>query len=207
MASAIKPGDPKMDEVRATLFTVAKVYNHDLTGARAKFVGVHFGPLQIIALEAIMETQLKSGDKSGAAATCKQIIGIAQAAPNSPVGEIVSLARLQYNNGDSSGARTTIQTALDAALKKSDEPARGEIAVGQAEIGDIDGALQAMMQIKKPSDQASVRKAIACARAKSGDVAGALALAAADTDAYTKTEVLVGTAEGILASLQPTSKP
>lgn len=74
-----------------------------------------------MALEAIMETQLKSGDTAGATATRKQILDVMQAAPLSDrVEESLRLARLQHENGDPSGAQTTIQTALDAALKKID---------------------------------------------------------------------------------------
>jgi len=207
MASAIKSGGIAADAVKATLFTLAKAYNHDLAGARAKYAGIRLAPFQLLALEAIVEVQLKAGDKAGATAAGKQLIEVVQAEPAVPIDMILHLAHIQHTNGDTPGAQATIQIALDTALKKADALMLSEIVGSQTEIGDIDGALKTMAQIKTPADQAAARKAIASAKAKSGDVTGALAMASADADAFCQTEVLVGTTQGILESLKPLPKP
>ncbi|MCW3056022.1 MAG: repeat-containing protein, partial [Chthonomonadales bacterium] len=207
MATALKPGDPQQDEIKAALFTIAKAYNHDLAGAKAKFAGIHFGSIQLIVLEAMADAQLRSGDKAGAAETCKQAATLVLGAPIAPTGILLHIAHIQYDNGDAAGAQVTLKTAIEAAVKKADETALGAIAAGKAEMGEVEAAVKMIAQIKKPGDQVAARKAIAAAKAKTGYVAGALAMAPPDADAFCQTEVLVGTAQGILESLKTPSKP
>ncbi|MCW3056023.1 MAG: repeat-containing protein [Chthonomonadales bacterium] len=202
-ASSIKSRDFEANVTRPALFAIAKAYNHDLAGAQAKYAELHFAPMQITVLESIVEVQLRSGDRRGAAATGKQIIEIVQTIAVSPMRVLMNLARLQHANGDPAEAQATFRTAIDIALKHQDEVGLGQIAATQADTGDVDGALKTMGQMKEALNQMPVRKAIASFRAKSGDVRSAREMSQADADALCRAEVLMGIAQGILESLQP----
>lgn len=205
LAASLK--DPAWAEIQAALYTIAKAYNHDLTGARAKLAAVHHPNLRRVVLETIMIVQLQAGDYAAAAATGQQCIAVSQNSNTSPQEERFNVALLQSDNGDRAGALATLRPVLEEAQKAGDERTIGAYAALLPELGDSEGALKLITPLKQPSDQVSARKAIAFFRAKTGDVPGALALAPADADAFCRLEILLGTAQGIAKSLQHTPNP
>lgn len=207
LAASLKVEGSGGSEIKAVLYTIAKAYNHDLNGARTKFAEIHDPLFRLTALEAIATVQLKAKDYAGAAITGKQLIELSQKTSISPLEERITVAIMQSDNGDREGALATLRPALDEAQKKGQEETIGALAAVLSEIGDVEGAFKLIAPLKQMSDQVSARKAIATARAKTGDLTGALALAPADADALCRVEVLLGASEGILESLHPVPKP
>lgn len=132
------------------------------------------------------------------------------------------MAEERSSAGDTSGAKQTLRHALQAAVAN---PNLGReflllwrSAVGQAEVGDIPGALGAAAAITGRGRQVDVMSAIARDQAKavaialiaaervdSGDLGGALAWAAAHAaDPVAKVNALVGAAADLL---QPAERP
>lgn len=198
-------GDPRLVEISTAMLVIAKAYNHDLTGAKQKYAQLHTCESQIMALGAIVDVQVRSGDKPGVADTWKQMTEVVQTKPLK-ISRILGLVLVQEEAGDLAAARATIALALHSVAGE-DDSALSRIASLQADGGDVEGALKTLARIKSVTEQANARYAIASARAKAGDAAGALATAPPDADPWCQTQVLVGAARGILESLKPSGKP
>jgi len=207
LASLIEAKGTPWDDLVATILAMAKAYNHNMAGARAKYAEIHIPLFKGLALESIAGAQRKFGDKTGAAATYKQWIDLVQKALISDTKVLLDIAEAQRRNGDTADFQATLALALAAVRKKEDEDLINLIAARQADAGDVESALTTLATLKKDSSQAIGKKSIAYTKAKTGDVPGALATAPVDADAYTQTEVLLGTAKGILESLKPVAKP
>lgn len=199
-------GNPLTEEIGNALVTIAKAFHNDINGAKQKYAGLHTDGYKLAALTAIVEVQVKSGDKTGAAESWKQLTQMAQSKP-APVSDLVRVASLQQELGDLPAARATVESAMEIALKEPMDDTLGPVATAQAKLGDVDGALKTLGRIKDSLAQAAVLYSIAEAKAKTGDVPGALALAAPNADPYTQTRVLLGASQGILKSLKTAEKP
>lgn len=205
MATKSKEKGPIWNDINATLLVVAKAYNHDMPGARAKFAVLHEPMFKALALYAMGEAQSSFGDKKGAAATYKELIPACQVAAQ-PEKMILEVAHLQHQNGDDADAEATIASLIETARTKGKDDLLGDIADLQARDGNLQGAQKTLALIKTPSALGVAWQGIAFAKAKAGDVPGALAVAPKDADPYGQSEVLLGAARGILEALKPNSK-
>ena len=86
------------------------------------------------------------------------------------------LAKVQLKVGDTAGARTTLTEALQSAERDDDWYRDGslqQIAVAQAQAGDISGALATARKISDESNRGEAFAGIAPAQAEFGDAKGA----------------------------------
>ncbi len=92
------------------------------------------------------------------------------------------IARAEANRGDKAGARQTLELAKSSATRISEEWYRlladVDIAIGQAEAGDVAAAKAIAENLTMPAAKGSAYRAIAKAQAKLGDLAAAKASAA-----------------------------
>jgi len=148
----------------------------------------------------VAKVQAESGDLAGALRTAASFdkdnkdyytMGLVQA----------SFAQAQLTRGDAGGARKALASARQSADLVSDtdrkETVLRQIALIQAESGDLAGALAVAGQIQSVYWKGETQSDIVVAQARGGDVAGALNTADAIQypDDYKKSVALVRVAE------------
>jgi hypothetical protein len=92
---------------------------------------------------------------------------------NAKVSELLGIARAQLLAGDTTGARDTFAFAQGVAGAANSQNVARQMAVAQAEGGDIAGAQTTIGLIADKSDLDSARLAVVQAQVKSGDQVGA----------------------------------
>ena len=204
--AGLTKGDILAEQAGGALYAIAKAFNGDIAGAKKQLPKIVLEDYQMDALQAIAEVQVKSGDKAGAAVTWKQMIEVARSTAAVPLW-LVNIATLQRDLGDSAAATATMRSALAVATKNADDTELGEVADGQAKLGDIENALKTLANVKVPFHQCDARGSIAFFKAKRGDVAAALEMNTPAQDPMVRVYVLLGAARGIVESLKPAVKP
>ena len=99
----------------------------------------------------------------------------------------------------------TIAAVQEDKLTHSSSSILPELAILQAEIGDLDGMRASFARIDK-NHLSYVVQRVAQGRAATGDTQGALSWAAIQVSPREKALALVGVAEGILSRLVPEKK-
>lgn len=141
-----------------------------------------------LRLDHIARAQIEIGDIEGAQASARQIEDILDR-----VRALLAIARAQAAAGDRSVADATIREALAGASSdagRARPQALEEIAVVQADFGDIDGGLATAKMIEDAETRSEALSGISGAQADAGDFAGSLATAKSTGNPFLLVEAL-----------------
>jgi hypothetical protein len=145
----------------------AQAASGDITAAKETIKGLADTNEQALAYAFVAEIQAKNGDQPGA----RDTVGLAKAAALQ-VPDYLSqtafgaVAKAAVKAGDMDGA---------SELRKTGESyISSQIAIAQAEMGDIAAAKETDAQISDPFDHAFAQVSIAEAESRAGDAAGAI---------------------------------
>ncbi|MBI2956262.1 MAG: hypothetical protein HYY26_03000 [Acidobacteria bacterium] len=149
------------------------------------------------ALRAIVESQLKAGDVSGALQTAARIedTGFLSNA-------LHWIARSQVAAGDRAAALATLQASLDAALRSAEVGVRdyaiAYTAMAFAELGEYAIALKVLSSVEDLTERVDFAREIAYVQAKAGHADETLVWALAEPSSLARAYALLGLAEGLL---------